>query len=112
MSDVSYESSSPAVSLIVDKFSITSNDCTQDDITYSMAVTSTTAGADLTLISFDASTRTITWYSALVITATVYTVTITGEIQTNQSVKYSGSLSFELSMTMPSCASTTEFVNV
>ena len=63
-----------------------------------MAVTSTTAGADLTLISFDASTRTITWYSALVITATVYTVTITGEIQTNQSVKYSGSLSFELSM--------------
>lgn len=64
----------------------------------------------MTLISFDANTRTITWYSPNVIAATTYTITITGTITTD--VTYSSSLSFKLDMTMPSCASTLEAITL
>lgn len=84
-----YVATLPSDSTIVE-FEVTSSDCIESDASYTMAVSSTSSAADLSLISFDSTNRRVTWYSSGVIQSTTYTVTITGQIVTDQPATYTG----------------------
>jgi len=107
-SNMAYTMSKAEESQIVAEFTPSSSPtlyCSQSDIVYTMSVSPAA-----TWITFDDSSRLVSWYMSGVIELAIYTVTVTGTITTWNGDTHTQDTSFTITTAYPLCSETPEDV--